>query len=113
MNLPPIDITGADVLALPTQKREPPDGRLMLVQPPMSGCCHFNTSFEVDDDAGKCKCLGCGEEVSPMFVLKQLMHLESRWMRTRDAYQEEMKRLKERERTKCQHCGKITRISHR
>ena len=46
-----------------------------------------------------------------MFVLESLMHQESRWMRTREAYQEEMKRLDERSRTKCQHCGQMTRIS--
>lgn len=113
MNLPPIDLTGADVVQLKTERRAPPDGKLMLVPPPFGKCIHFNTSFEVDEDAGKCKCLGCGEEVSPMFVLKALMQLESRWMRTRAGYQEEMARLKARERTKCEKCGEMTRISHR
>lgn len=113
MSQPPIDTTtGADVLKLPVKKVEPPGGRLMLVQAP-GPCIHFNTSFEVDENAAKCKCLGCGEEVSPMFVLKRLMRLESQWMRTRAAYQDEMKRLKERERTKCEKCGHMTRISHR
>ncbi len=113
MNLPPIDATGADVVRLKTGRREPPDGTLMLVPPPDSPCIHFNTSFEIDQDAGKCKCLGCGEEVSPMFVLKRLMQLESKWMKTRAAYQDEMARLKARERTKCEKCGHMTRISHR
>jgi hypothetical protein len=102
-----------DVVRLKTERKEPPDGRLMLVPPPFGRCIHFNTSFEIDEDAGKCKCLGCGEEVSPMFVLKALMNMESRWMRTREAYQAEMRRLAERESTKCRHCGKMTRISNR
>ena len=113
MDLPPIDLTGANVVRLKTEHRAPPDGSLMLVPPPAAKCVHFNTSFEIDEHAGKCKCLGCGEEVSPLFVLKRLMQLESRWMRTRQSYQEEMQRLKERERTKCQHCGRMTRISSR
>lgn len=114
MNLPPITIEGgADVVRLKTERKTPPDGRLMLVPPPLARCIHFNTSFEVDEDAGKCKCLGCGEEVSPMFVLRQLMNMESRWMRTREAYQVEMQRLHERSRTKCVHCGEMTRISSR
>lgn len=113
MALPPIDLTGSDVVQLKTERRTPPDGKLMLVPPPFGKCIHFNTSFEIDEDAGKCKCLGCGEEVSPMFVLTALMKLESRWMRTRAAYQDEMARLKARERTKCQHCGEMTRISSR
>ncbi len=41
------------------------------------------------------------------------MQLESQWMRTRAAHQDEMRRLRERSRTKCDHCGKITRISSR
>lgn len=110
MDLPPIDLTGADVLQLPANYRPPPDGSLMLVPSP-SGCIHFGTTFEVDERGGKCRCLGCGQEVSPMFVLQRLMQLESRWMRTRAAYQDEMKRLAERSRTKCQHCKQITRIS--
>jgi len=104
---------GADVVKLKAERREPPDGKLMLVPPPFGRCQHFNTSFEVDERASECTCLGCGEKVSPMFVLRTLMRHESQWMRTREAYQDEMKRLHERERTKCQHCGHITRISHR
>lgn len=87
-------------------------GNLMLVPPP-PGCSHFGAGFEVDVDAGKCKCKRCGGEVSPMFVLKMLMQAESRWNQTRESYQEEMKRLRERSRTKCQHCGQMTRISGR
>lgn len=112
MNLPPINTTGADVLKLPVKKVAPPDGNLMLVQP-VGKCIHFNTAFEVDVDAGDCKCLGCGERVTAIFVLKRLMQLESQWMRTRAAYQDEMARLKARERTKCEKCGHMTRISSR
>lgn len=114
MNLPPIDITGADVVRLKTEHREPPDGSRMLVPVPYVGrCSHWNTSFEVDVAAGDCKCLGCGERVSAMFVLEELMKQESRWMRTRAAYQDEMARLRARERTKCEKCGHMTRISSR
>ena len=88
-------------------------GHLMLVPPPYEGCKHLGVSFEVDVDGGKCKCKTCGGEVSPWFVLKALMQRESQWNRTREAYQDEMKRLGERSRTKCDHCGKMTQISHR
>lgn len=107
------EITDAEVIRLPITKVEPPDGSLMLVPPPHGKCIHFNTSFEVDVDAGDCKCLGCGERVTAIFVLEQLMKKESRWNRTRQAYQDEMKRLNERARTKCQHCGEMTRIRNR
>lgn len=115
MDVPPIDTTGsADVLQLPVKKAEPPDGTRMLQPVPFVGrCSHWNTTFEVDVDAGDCKCLGCGERVTAIFVLEKLMQLESQWLRTRAAYQEEMKRLNERQRTKCEKCGHMTRISHR
>jgi hypothetical protein len=113
MDLPPIDAAGADILKLPVKPALPRDGSLFLVPPPASMCIHFNGPFEVDEDGGKCKCLRCGGEVTPMFVLHQLMRQESQWVRTRAAYLDEMKRLDERASTKCQHCGKMTRISRR
>ena len=83
----------------------------MLQPVPYSHCQHLFTSFEIDIKAAKCTCKKCGETVSPMFVLEQLMKTESRWMQTRAAYQDEMKRLAERSRTKCRHCGEMTGIS--
>jgi hypothetical protein len=113
--LPPANPAAlAEVVPLPVVRRPSPEDGPMLQSVPLgSRCIHFNTQFEVDRDAAKCRCLGCGLEVSPMFVLEALMRKESRWMQTRAAYQDEMRRLAERERTKCQHCGKITRISNR
>lgn len=113
MNLPPIDATGLNVHMLPVKPREPADDTRMLAPVPDQLCNHWNTSFEIDEVAAKCTCKACGTEVSAMFVLKRLMEIESRWMRTRAAYQEEMQRLGERSKTKCQHCGAMTRISNR
>lgn len=93
-----------------TGKMRPAEDRMLVPVDPMK-CFHWNASFEVDVDAGKCRCKRCGEEVTPMFVLKQLMSLESMWMRTRAGYQDEMQRLAQRSSTKCQHCGAMTRIS--
>lgn len=110
MRLPPIDIT-ADILHLPVKPREPVSDESFLVPVPHSKCIHFNGPFEIDVKGGRCVCKRCNEEVSPIFVLEQLMNQESRWMRTRAAYQDEMQRLDARSKTKCQHCGAITRIS--
>lgn len=57
------------------------------------------------------ECGNCGTRLDPMFVLAQLARKESDWNRSRETYQEEMARLKARQRTTCQHCGKMTRIS--
>jgi hypothetical protein len=105
-----IDISGDNILKLPVKPREQVGDRF-LVDVPYSKCNHWQGPFEVDEKGGKCKCLKCGDEVSAIFVLTELMKQESRWMRTREAYLGELKRLGERSRTKCQHCGEMTRIS--
>jgi hypothetical protein len=48
-----------------------------------------------------------------MFVLKILATEETQWSRARERYMDEMQRLRERSRTKCWHCGKMTEISRR
>lgn len=111
VNLPPITIDDATVTALPVKPRPALEDAPMLQAVPYSHCKHYLAAFTVDSVAGKCFCKDCGGEVSPMFVLEQLMKQESQWMRTRAAYQDEMQRLAERTRTKCTHCGQITRIS--
>ena len=102
-----------DVIKLHVRNKRQDDGKLFLVPPPREKCKHYKGPFEVDDDAGTCKCMECGDDVSPMFVLKRLMNKESQWNRTREKYQDEMKRLSERSKTKCEHCGQMTRISRR
>jgi len=101
------------VRKLPVEKKDPPSGERMLVEVPYNACQHWPAQFQVDVKGGRCLCMLCKAEVSPWFVLESLMHEESRWMRERRAYQDEMQRLAERTRTKCQHCGQLTRISRR
>ena len=93
--------------------KRPPDNNLMLVPPDWKNCNHYGGPFEVDEKSGDCKCLACGSRVTAIFVLTKLMHKESLWNRNRESYQDEMKRLNERSKTKCQHCGKMTKISYR
>lgn len=112
MNLPPIDTSGKDIVQLPVKYKPPVEGRFLLPVEP-GKCSHWRGPFTVDIKAGKCICRSCNEEVSPMFVLEELMKQESQWMQTRATYQDEMKRLAERSRTKCEKCGEFTRISHK
>ncbi len=102
-----------NLLTLSVKPREPVDENSFLQPVEITTCRHYFGPFEVDVDGAKCKCKACGGEVSPIFVLEQLMRDESRWNRTRTAYLDEMKRLGERSRTKCEHCEKMTRISRR
>lgn len=104
-------MTKDDVKKLPVRNKRSDDGGLFLAPPPYDRCNHFNGPFEVDEDAGKCYCKRCGGEVSPIFVLTELMKKESLWNRSRERYNDEMRRLSNRSRTKCEHCGKMTQIS--
>jgi hypothetical protein len=80
---------------------------------PLGKCLHYagQVTYQIDEKLADVTCGGCGEKLNPMFVLAQLMNRESRYAQFRAEYQEEMKRLNERSRTKCQHCGEMTRIS--
>lgn len=109
MILPPLETDNVHVL--PVKARQSPEEGAMLQRVPVTQCQHLFATFTIDLDAGKCFCKRCNGEVSPMFVLEQLMNKESQWMRTMATYQDQMKRLAERSRTKCQHCGEMTRIS--
>jgi ribosomal protein S27E len=74
-------------------------------------CMHH--SFVVDDKKTEVECATCGEKLNPMWVLVQLASKDMRMQEAAKRYKDEMARLAERERTKCQHCGQITRISRR
>lgn len=80
-----------NVIPIGVRPRPDPEVGPYLAPPPADACRHTSGPFEVEE----------------------LMRDESRWMRHRAEYFEHMKRLKERSRTKCQHCGVMTRISER
>ncbi|MGF6641814.1 hypothetical protein [Paraburkholderia sp. MM6662-R1] len=100
-----------NVTPLPVTQRNLGPDRVLLV--PTSKCCHFMTGYLVDEKLAEVTCKACGEKLNPMWVLQQLCHAESRWHELHARYQDELQRLRERQRTKCEHCGGMTRISGR
>jgi hypothetical protein len=104
--------SSADVLKLPVSRRRDL-GNDRTLAPVVGAKCFHQHGFLVDERAADVTCATCGDKLNPMWVLLQLMHKEHRWHALHERYQDEMQRLAERERTKCQHCGQITRISHR
>lgn len=99
-----------NVTALPVKPRKNlGKDRVLLVE--HGGCSHYMCGYVVDEKLVEVTCKGCGAKLSPMWVLQQLCHQESRWHDLHAQYHEELKRLAERSRTKCQHCGEMTRIS--
>ena len=74
---------------------------------------HCDHAYIIDAEASVVTCSKCDLTFNPMSVLVDLVRVESKFMRNAERYRDEMKRLSERTRTKCDSCGKMTRISQR
>lgn len=72
-------------------------------------CRHVR--FEVDKALAQVTCRDCKERLDPIFALLQLADQETKFHNLHERYQDEMTRLGNRQKTKCQHCQKMTRIS--
>lgn len=79
-------------------------------------CMHLidmGASFIVSEKEAEVTCSLCQTKLSPVWALAQLAGRESRFHEAHKRYHEEMARLSERAKTKCQHCDRMTRISRR
>ena len=98
-----------NVTDLPITPRDNSTMRVLQVVPGMK--C-FHRRFVVDDTLAEVECADCHEKLSPMWVLRQLAQKENRYHELAARYQDQMKRLAERSRTKCRKCGQMTEISN-
>lgn len=96
-----------NIKKLPTKFRAPVDDEKFLCVAPTK-CLHG--SYIVDKDLLFVECAKCHEKINPMHVLSEMAYKETRWHRTKEYAENASKRLGERFRCKCQHCGKMTRI---
>jgi hypothetical protein len=112
-------MTDESVLRLPVKFKTPPseERTLEVVHGGFDRCNHNfiivggeikHVTYIIDEAAAEVECSNCKAKLNPMWVLARLAHHETRYR-----YQEEMKRLSERTRTKCDNCGHMTRISRR
>ena len=85
--------------------------KMLSLVPRFKGCLQHN--YVIDSEADIVTCSKCPKTFNPMSVLVDLCKQESLWMRNFERYGDEMKRLSERRRTKCDHCKKMTDISGR
>lgn len=111
---PPID---PEITKLPVRFKEPlPEERSILLAWEAGkggGCTHLFAQYLVSDTDAEVECGRCGTKLNPIWVLVKLAVHDRRMAESQQRYQEEQKRLAERTRTKCQHCGEMTRISRR
>jgi hypothetical protein len=98
----------APVLTLPVKPRDNSTERVLTEAP---GYQCFHRRFTIDDKLQQVECRDCKEKLNPMFALVQLARQETRFHDLHARYHDELARLAARERTKCQHCNQMTRIS--
>lgn len=96
----------------PTDAENPPVLEIVRTSPDP---CMFRHKgpYLVDEKLAEVECGTCHKLLNPMHVLAELARLETRWHDYRQTYQEQVERLRERSRTKCERCGQMTRISGR
>jgi Zn finger protein HypA/HybF involved in hydrogenase expression len=120
-----------EITRLPVKFKEPPseERTLEIVQRWGAGSCNHdfyfagdpltgasvmkNVTYIVSEAEAEVTCGHCKAKLNPTWVLVRLAHQETKYHETAKRYQEEMKRLSERQRTKCDRCGHMTRISRR
>lgn len=115
MILPPIKLeeteppTSASITTLPVKKRIELSHDRVLTEVHSYKCQHVR--FTIDEKLAQVECRDCKALLEPIWALRQLARQETRFHELHDRYQDEMKRLSERKRTKCEHCNQMTRIS--
>jgi len=98
-----------NVTILPVKPRSDLGKERVFQSVPTRKCWHRR--FIVDEQLDEVTCADCREKLNPMWVLRELCNKEHRYHELHARYDEELKRLAERSRTKCGHCGAMTKIS--
>jgi hypothetical protein len=106
-----------NIKKLPVRFRKPlPEDRTLVrpfeVQHKGGECSHLFVQYIVDETLAEVECGKCHAKLNPIWVLGRLAREDRRYKDAAARYQEEMKRLSARSRTKCMNCGQMTRISH-
>lgn len=99
-----------DTVIYPPFKKRPIDVERVLTVVHSYGQCRHER-FTIDEKLAQVECRDCKASLNPFYALAQLARQETRYHELHERYQDEMKRLGERSKTKCEHCQKMTRIS--
>ena len=106
--------SGDNVTRFPIRPKRP-DGRTLKIVESYSkqGCQHTpeGNTYLVDQSEGTVHCGKCDTKLDPLWVMLQLANKESHWYYNWERYAKVARAAEKRIRTKCQHCGQMTRIS--
>ena len=72
-------------------------------------CIHGN--YIVDPDKAEVECGKCHERLNPIKVLVELAHKECKYHDYHKRFIEQSKKMDERTRVKCSHCGQFTKVN--
>ena len=75
----------------------------------MEHCQHIQ--LIVDEALNEIECGDCGARLNPVQALIRFAREESRLFRRQAEIRPLLERLEQKIRTKCQHCGKMTRVN--
>ena len=75
----------------------------------MDHCRHLQ--LIVDAALNEVECGDCGARLNPVEALIRFAREESRLFQRREEITPLLERLEKKSRTKCQHCGKMTRVN--
>lgn len=92
-------------------RRNANNERQLTIVADYRGCQHKRAL--IDRKLGMLECADCGKTLNPIEFLVYLAGEEGLWFHNRQKYYDAMKRLDARSKTKCEHCGQMTRISRR
>ena len=101
----------SNIISLVTGKKPSKDKRILKKSYGKGNRICLHGPYLIDEQLSTVECEGCGEKLNPMFVLMRLAGKETTWHTYEQRYNEDMARLQERSRTKCEHCKEMTRIS--
>lgn len=103
-------MTDGKVVELGVRAKTKPGDDRTLIQVDTRECSHRGP-YVVDETLAEVECATCHAKLNPIWVLARIANRETSMERHRATYQDEMQRLAERKKTKCEHCQKMTRIS--
>lgn len=83
-------------------------GRTMVKEFNFGGCRH--NKYILNEQLNTVKCGICEKELNPIWVLTQFVNAESRYFMNIEALEKTAEKAKKKNRCKCEHCQKMTRI---
>lgn len=72
-------------------------------------CLH--KKIAIDPTLAECTCRDCGERLNPIEVLRRMANEESQLMQRIMHLEGLEKKIERKIKTKCQHCGRMTKIN--